>query len=624
MTPPSFSREADSKILTLKELGTGVELTNLLYLSTLIQDPFLSIAQYSFTHFQRDLSTCGALDSITEGDEEEEEAITESADEENQEDTSLLQGMVSPPSPPLPLWQQKLRSRERGLSNPMTVSPTLEERLMRISSDSNSSSSDMEDSGKQDIPFDDTQQGFECLDELDLEMKTNYPEMNRTTASLGSGLFAQNLQLETSFCDTTTDKDDEDYGDRTNDGSATQVQMNTVITESTNSLLQGFGRIEKPIFADTSQSKLSEGSDKSATIIDNPYFMNNYENGSSNTNLHNDSSGTGDMELRVEADKVPSIMCRSRAKHRYSLPELANRPILRYSATAGRQSAEMCRSSSFSNSRRRQCGVLRKSRLINEKSDAFEPLPEDRPVLNDEDTFDCKTDSTYLNREKRYSSDMSWDVLGNSQRNGETASVKSVEDDNGEDELSPGIKTLQLPGQTVERMSSGIFSRDHSDSDSDSESSICGTGRHRLSKSSQYSGQNGMDQGVAFHNTSDGSVPVMSARKRRLSNVDLNPTMSSNYEVEYLTEMRLELTNEVRSTRKSLEGIEKVLVPSKNGNSFLNIGCLAEDLTESKAAVEDVSLKIDHLSNDVSVLKKEVRSLTALVRLLVEQQNSLR
>ena len=487
----------------------------------------------------------------------------------------------------------------------------------------------MEDSGKQQCSFSDDKQDLECPDMLGNETKADYIEMNRlpslnfTETSIGSEsgpLLNQEPLTETTFYDTTTVRDDEGYIDWAGDSNATRVQVNTVVKDRNGSLFQSLDSLDNRDYADDSQSKLVEGGDNAATIIDNPYFMTNYEAESNSTDMYNDKSVVDNMGKVVEAEKAPH-MFRNRARHRYSLPELTNQSTTKLNTPPGKVSIEVHRSSSFSNPRRKQCGILRKSRLLNEKGDVFQSLPENHPVLNNEDMLDA----TCISRKRGNSSNILWDMVGSSQRNSEASSVKSLENDAEDSQLKQCTNTLQLPGKTTERMSSGIFSRDQSDSDSDSESSNYGTNHLiRHGKSIQYSAQNGTDQETLFHTVPDTTAPETTVRKRRFSNIDWNSTASSNFDGEYPSGIRFDLKHEVRGTDKSLEGIEKFFSSSKTGNGFMNIGSLAEDLTESKAAVEGVSLKIDRLNNDVIVLKKEVRSLTALVRILVEQQNSLR
>ena len=512
----------------------------------------------------------------------------------------------------------------------MPVSPTLEERLMRISNGSNSDSSDMDESGKQQCPFSDDKQDLESPDALGHEVEADYIEMNRllklncTQTCIGSesGLpFNQEPLTETTFYDTATVRDDKGYIDWVGDSNATRVQMNTVVKDRNGSLVQSLDSVGNRDYEDDAESKLVEGGDNVATIIDNPYFMTNYQAESNNTDLYSEKSPEENMGQTVEEEIVPHIMFRNRARYRYSLPELTKQSTTKFNMTPGKFPIEMHRSSSLSNPRRKQCGILRKSRLLSEKGDIFQPLPEDHTVLNNEDMIN----STCISKKGRDSSSILWDMVDNSQRNSENSSVKSLENDAEDSQLEQCTKRLQVPGQINDRMSSGIFSRDHSDSDSDSESSNYGTNHlSRGDKSSQYSAQNGTDQGTLFHNSPDTSTPVTTARKRRLSNTGWNPTASSNFQGAYPSKMRFGLTNDVLSTDKSQEDIQNAFSSSRTGDDFIDIGCLAEDLTESKAAVEGVSLKIDRLNNDVILLKKEIRSLTTLVRLLVEQQNSLR
>jgi len=509
----------------------------------------------------------------------------------------------------------------------MTVSPTLEERLMRISNDSDSDSSD--NSEKQEYPQTDGKQNFENFHDIDNDVQVDDFEMNRlmnlncTATSSGSesrSMFVQEPIKETSFYDTSDERDGGLYLERAEDSNATLVQVNTVLNELAGSSVTCLDiTAEQRNSADTSQEQLLNGDDSTATIIDNPYFMNSYEYESASIDDRNDVAHKESVDGIEDEYKVPSTKCHNHARHRYSLPELTIESVTRYNNTARRQSKEMHRSSSFSTSRKKNGGILRKSRLFYEKSDIFEPLPEDHPMLHSDDVASATT------QEKRNSSSMLWNLIANSQRNGETSSVKSLENDTEDDHLEQSTKRLQLPVQNIERMSSGIFSRDQTDTESDSESSNYSSNRHDYERPRQTSVPNGSDKGTLALNGPESNAPIRKVRTRRFSCIDRRPPASPNCDAEYTSEMQFELSHEGRNARKSVDGVEKVLVSAgRKGTGITNIGSLAGDVTESKINVDDVSLKIDNLSNDVVMLKKEVKSLTALVRLLVEQQNSLR
>ena len=499
---------------------------------------------------------------------------------------------------------------------------------MRISNDSDTNSSN--NSEKQEYSQTDGKQNFEDFHGIDGDMKVDHFEMNRLTnlncTAISSGsdsrsIFTQEPIKETSFYDTSNEKDDGLYLERAEDSNATLVQVNTVLNELPGYPVTCLGNTaEERNSADTSQEQLINGDDSTATIIDNPYFMTSYEYENGSIDERDDVARKESAGQIEDEYKVPSIKCRNHARHRYSLPELTVESVTRYNnSTARRQSKGMHRSSSFSASRKRNGGILRKSRLFYDKGDIFEPLPEDHPILNSDDVVVTTT------QEKRNSSSMLWNLIANSQRNGETSSMKSLENDTEDGHFGQSTKMLQLPVQNIERMSSGIFSRDQTDTDSDSESSSYSNNRRGYERPRQTSVPNGSDQGTLVLNAPEGNAPTRKARTRRFSSIDRRSPASSSCDAECISEMQFEIPHEGRSARKSLDGIEKALVSAgRKGTGITSIGSLVGGLTESKTNVDDVSLKIDNLSNDVVMLKKEVRSLTALVRLLVEQQNSLR
>ena len=491
---------------------------------------------------------------------------------------------------------------------------------MRISNGSSTDSSEVDDSEKPECSYGFDRQNWDSRDAVDSDLKANDIEMDRRTSlvsirSDAVSLHASDTIRETSFFEESVDKYDTD---KIREGESTQVQMNYAAHDRKGSQILDLNERKQSESVATSQTMLLENEENAANIIDNPFITNTYMNGDSDADLYGEQNGT-DRRSHIIANQLAFMMCRNRARQRYSLPELTEDTVGKYDMISENKSAEIHRSSSMSNPRRKHCGILRRPRLINEKTELFQPLPEDHPS---EDMFDSKTDTTFLSERHKESSEMFWGKFSASQENGNASSMKSLENSSDSADLKQDTGELQLPSNNVDRLSSGVFSNDQSESDSDSDSCNYDLNRSNCDRISQISAQNGASQDTLSRKTSECSISVNTARKRRSANSERRTTVSSNIEVEYLSEMRIELTNEVRNTRKSLEGIEKALATSRSGNGLINIGYLAKDLTESKAAVENVSLKIDHLSNDVMGLKKEMKSLTALVRLLIEQQSS--
>ncbi|XP_065052171.1 potassium voltage-gated channel subfamily H member 8-like isoform X2 [Rhopilema esculentum] len=586
---------------------------------------------------ERDLSTCGALDSIIEGDEEEEEVMSESADDDLQEETSLLPDASSPPSPGLPLWQQQLRSRERGLSNPMPASPSLEERLMRITSDSSIDESTKEtleierefscQSNDNDWSFRDGTDDIDGQNSSELGQRFVLPKSEVSISSKSEEKPHYEEFSETSFFDDKDEKNPSKYLCTVADIELTESNRNSYVDSCDQA-----ANIEKDIDSlATSQTLLIATDDDELQVNETYRAVENHVQSKKDSSIYLERTEPNNIIVNT----LPRLSCRrERSKHRYSLPELSGENCSRSEVSSSEKTIDVHRSSSMSNPRRKQCSVFRRPRINKDYTEYFETLPEDNvpDVSFTENILDDGTNTTILSDKRRNSSDMSWDMLCPAFEDEELQSVTQIE--NGEchdDSPRVDVNDLTLPKANIERLSSGIFSREFSDSDSDRESDFSGKRKRCNSSNNVRKNRRGAREVHCYANNdlntsrrvSEPIFPI-AARRMRKSMVDGQTIVEPSFGSAFISEMHQELTKEVRSTRKSLEGIEKALSISRSGNGLINVGYLAKDLAESKSAVSDVSNKIDRLSTDVIGLKKELKSLTALVRLLIEQQDSMR
>lgn len=578
--------------------------------------------KYNFNLFtlQRDLSTCGALDSITEGDEEEEGELSESAEEDAHEDRSLLgTGTVaSPPSPALPLWQQQLRKRERGLSNPMTTAPTLEERLMRISTDSSSSDSENDKDSESGVTHQNPKQSWAFQDEfenrgkkVDIELTTQHSSPCQSTQSMETELKPSQKSsyemAETSFSGDGIDDNDIGFI-----GDLARRPIDYSLQNSTD-LLGIDTESEKDIeYVVTSQTLLISREDMSNDMLEPSIVGSNH--------IHDRENGRDRHKILLNTLPRP-VWRKKREKSRRSLPDLSDESSIKLENRASNSDLheDAPAGTSTPNFRRKRGAILKcpwtgdgNSKNVNIALDYSNGVA------------DVKNEPADLGvgERLRESTDMSWDMLCPSFVDGDNHTGGTSTEENDQHALRQQ-QNLKLPKRHIERLSSGVFSRELSESDSGSESTDELKSRNRECQNSAQSCNCTENVSGISSDKIEPAINAVSTRTRISLPKDNKFVFSQPFDAEYLSNMQVELSNEVRTTRKSVESIEQALLVSKGSNGLIRVGHLANDLSESKAAISEMSSRLDRLSYDVNSLKGEVHSLTALVRIMIERHDSM-
>ena len=312
---------------------------------------------------------------------------------------------------------------------------------------------------------------------------------------------------------------------------------------------------------------------------------------------------------------------KKREKSRCSLPDLSDESSIKLETRAIRiDSHEDAPASTSAQNVRRKKGAILKCPWIGDENSKNVNVS----LVHENGAPDVKNEPVDLGvgEQLRESTDMSWDMLCTSFVDGDNhIGCKSAEE-NDQHALRQQT-SLKLPKRHIERLSSGVFSRELSESDSGSESTDELSSRNRECQNSEKSCNCSENVSCISSNNIEPAFNNVSSRTRISLPNDTNFVSPQLFDAEYLSNAHEELSKEVRTTRKSVESIEQALLITKGSNGFVSIGHLANDLTESKAAIHEISSRLDRLSHDVNNLKGEVHSLTALVRIMIERQDSM-
>ena len=308
-------------------------------------------------------------------------------------------------------------------------------------------------------------------------------------------------------------------------------------------------------------------------------------------------------------------------KSRCSLPDLSDESSIKLETRAFHtDSHEDAPSSTSAPNVRRKRGAILKCPWVGDENQKNV----NASLVHENGVPDVKNEPVDLGvgEQLRESTDMSWDMLCPSFVDGDNHTGSKSTEGNDQHALRQQ-KSLKLPKRHIERLSSGVFSRELSESDSGSESTDELSSRNRECQNSEQSCNCSENVSCISSNDIKPAFNDVSTRTRISLPKDTNFVAPQPFDAEYFSNAHEELSKEVRTTRKSVEGIEQALLVSKGSNGLVSIGHLANDLSESKAAIHEMSSRLDRLSYDVNNLKGEVHSLTALVRIMIERQDSM-
>eukprot|EP00794_Sanderia_malayensis_P017353 gene17353-19086_t len=560
---------------------------------------------------ERDLSTCGPLDSITEGDEEGEDERSESTEDDALEEHALLHdARISNPitSPPLPLWQRKIRNMECNQS-----SASLQERLMRIESDTSDLSAS-EDNNDND---NDNGGGFghDKADsiEMDFLRRSNgsrencdhfsSQELIETTDGGASSLDIDNdacdrhdLMAESSFistpqCDVSTqsgiltnnhhDKSNCVALDRGSLHSSMALDRGSLHSSMTSncSSTREFSNDSRIIKPDKQGVDLLEDGEETYvnSLVNQPGLVNKNQRRTSKFTIH---------PVRLFADSLTE-----RCIEDLDLSNRTTNHIDQRSVVIDHD---------------------RDSMHVNGDLLTLSDQTLDKTVSNG--SMREMEDMQYSKDNWRGSSDMSWDMMCGSYAGNQPDLLL-----NGEHEVhnvgtvqsTPGTNLLDLPKHKIERLSSGVFSR-LSDSESDLLiSSDVRTNIQSPTPNSHDSPTNSTHKGLI-----NSQLPEEEPESLNLNNV---------YIESYLADFKQDLVeSNANGATTDVSQFKKVGDTPVRGNheDHALFKQLANDVIESKQAIINVNNRMNRIGNDVEDLKKELTLLTSMLRTLFERKES--